>query len=93
MSTMVIDLDPRLHILYEWARRVLPEYNKNMSQWLFECVLNFMIDHRQVFRLSALFSPEEMKTIAHSLTPEQLAAVVRELPETDRNTFMAQLIK
>jgi len=51
-----VRIDPRLFVLYDLAKTALPNYNATMSEWLWDCVIGYYLDHQEELELERLFS-------------------------------------
>ena len=54
-----VPLDPRLQFLYEWDKIILPEYQGNLSEWIWECVMCFHVQNESKFKLGSLFGEKK----------------------------------
>lgn len=54
ITPIEVPLDARLYFLYEWDRSMVPQYQGNFSQWLFDSVMGFHIQNKDAFKLDLL---------------------------------------
>lgn len=76
----VIELDPRLFVLYDLTKAVFPSYDKSPGEWIWDAIVTFYDDYAEKLELGRLFAQDESKP---------LPAKVEEV--TDDNREIAEL--
>jgi len=59
IKPLLVDLDPRLTILYDWTCALVPDYEASFGEFISDCVLGYCQDHAKQLDLERLFQKGE----------------------------------
>ena len=59
IKTLLVDLDPRLTLLYDWVHSLVPDYEASFGDFIGDCVIGYCQDHAEQLHIEKLFQPAE----------------------------------
>jgi hypothetical protein len=57
IKTLLVDLDPRLTLLYDWVHSLVPDYDASFGDFIGDCVIGYCQDHAEQLHIEKLFQP------------------------------------